>query len=91
MRPHDLAASQSVFDVRFADGTPLTVDNAPVTSAVRTGEAAGPFILLIRRLDGSQIHTRSYCAPFKDDDGKVVGAVVTSEPMDFAVSPTASD
>ena len=91
MRPNDLAASQNLFDVRFADGTPLTVENAPVTSAVKTGEAAGPFILVIRRIDGSQVHTRTYCAPFKDDEGNVVGAVVTSEPMDFAVSPTASD
>ena len=27
-RPHDLSASQRAFDVRFADGTALTVDNA---------------------------------------------------------------
>lgn len=87
MRPHDLAASQHQFDVRFADGTPLTVDNAPVTSAVRTGKAAGPFILLIRRADGSLVHTRTYCAPFFDGAGKVIGAVVTSEPLDIAVSP----
>jgi PAS domain-containing protein len=87
VRPHDLAASQQLFDVRFADSTPLTVDNSPVTSAVRTGKAAGPFILLIRRVDGTQVHTRTYCAPFFDDDGKVAGAVVTSEALDIAVSP----
>ncbi|MEA2000453.1 MAG: ATP-binding protein [Actinomycetota bacterium] len=87
LRPHDLDASQHQFDVRFADGTPLTVENAPVTSAVRTAKAAGPFILLVRRADGSQIHTRTYCAPFFDDDGAVAGAVVTSESLDMAVSP----
>ena len=86
-RPSDLASSQDLFNVRFADGTPLTVENAPVTTAIRTGKATGPFILVIERVDGSNVHTRTYCAPFKDDDGNVVGAVVTSEPMDLAVSP----
>ena len=87
MRPHDLAASQSQFNVRFADGTPLTVDNAPVTNAVRRGKAMGPFILVVQRADGTEVHTRTYCAPFRDADQKVIGAVVTSEPMDLAVSP----
>lgn len=87
LRPSALAASQDEFQVRFADGTPLTVDNAPVTTAIRTGEATGPFILLVRRADGSQVHTRTYCAPFFDDEGKVSGAVVTSEPLDIAVGP----
>lgn len=83
LRPHDLATSQHVFNVRFADGTPLTVDNAPVTVAIRTGKATGPFILRIDRADGTQIHTRTHCAPFFDGDGVVVGAVVTSEPLDL--------
>ena len=83
MRPHDLAESQHEFDVRFADGTPLTVDTAPVTTAIQSGKATGPFILLIRRADGSQVHTRTYCAPFFDSDGVVAGAVVTSEPLDL--------
>jgi hypothetical protein len=88
MRPTDLAASQHLFNVRFADGTPLTVDNAPVTNAIRTGKVTGPFILVMTRVDGIQVHTRTYCAPFFDGDGTVAGAVVTSEPMDLAVSPT---
>lgn len=87
MRPSDLAASQHLFNVRFADGTPLTLDNAPVSNAIRTGKATGPFILVMTRIDGSQVHTRTYCAPFFDGEGKVAGAVVTSEPMDLAVSP----
>ncbi len=87
MRPSDLAASQHLFNVRFADGTPLTVDNAPVTRAIRTGKATGPFILAVRRIDGTQVHTRTYCAPFFDGEGNVAGAVVTSEPMDLALSP----
>ena len=87
MRPSDLAASQHFFNVRFADGTPLTVENAPVSNAIRTGKATGPFILVMTRVDGSQVHTRTYCAPFFDGDGVVAGAVVTSEPMDLAVSP----
>ena len=87
LRPSDLAASQHLFNVRFADGTPLTVDNAPVSNAIRTGRATGPFILVMNRIDGTIVHTRTYCAPFFDDDGKVAGAVVTSEPMDLAVSP----
>jgi PAS domain-containing protein len=86
-RDSNLALSQHQFDVRFADGTPLTIDNAPVTQAIRTGEAAGPFILRVRRTDGMQIHTRTYCAPFFDDAGDVAGAVVTSEPLDLAASP----
>lgn len=86
LRPHDLEASQHEFDVRFADGTPLTVENAPVTTAIRTGKATGPFILLIARADGSQVHTRTYCAPFFDSDGVVTGAVVTSEPLDLEFS-----
>ncbi|MDJ0665321.1 MAG: ATP-binding protein [Acidimicrobiia bacterium] len=91
IRPTDLGESQDLFNVRFADGTPLTVDNAPVTQAIRTGKATGPFILLVRRIDGSQTHTRTYCAPFFDSQGKVAGAVVTSEPMDLALSPSFED
>lgn len=87
LRPNELAASQHEFDVRFADGTPLTVDNAPVTTAIRSGKATGPFILLVRRADGTRLHTRTYCAPFFDDDGNVSGAVVTSEPLDIALGP----
>jgi len=87
LRPSALAASQDEYQVRFADGTPLNVDNAPVTTAIRTGKATGPFILLVRRADGSQLHTRTYCAPFFDDEGNVSGAVVTSEPLDIAVGP----
>ncbi len=87
MRPTDLGSSQNLFNVRFADGTPLDVDNAPVTQAIRTGQATGPFILLVQRIDGSHIHTRTYCAPFFDGQGEVAGAVVTSEPMEVAVSP----
>ena len=86
-RPRELGASQHRFDVRFADGTPLSVDNAPVTTAIRTGKATGPFILIVRRSDGSQIHTRTYCAPIFDGDGAVSGAVVTSEPLDVALAP----
>ncbi len=87
LRPRELGESQFKFDVRFADGTPLTVDNAPVTTAIRTGTATGPFILIVRRADGSQIHTRTYCAPFFDGEGAVAGAVVTSEPLDVALAP----
>ena len=86
----DLDRSQEQFDVRFADGTPLTLENAPVSTAIRSGKATGPFILLIRRADGRQIHTRTYCAPFFDDDGGVAGAVVTSEALDLEASPPAS-
>jgi signal transduction histidine kinase/PAS domain-containing protein len=83
-RPSDLDRSQHKFHVRFADGTPLTVDNAPVTEAIRTGRSAGPFLLLVRRSDGTDITTRTYCAPFFDEDGIVAGAVVTSEELDVA-------
>lgn len=87
LRPRGLGESQHKFDVRFADGTPLSIENAPVTTAIRTGKATGPFILIVRRSDGSQIHTRTYCAPFFDGDGAVAGAVVTSEPLDVALAP----
>lgn len=85
-RPSDLMESQQTFDVRFADGTPLDVENAPVTQAIRTGRSTGPFLLLIRRVDGTETTTRTYCAPFFDNDGAVIGAVVTSEELDVAVS-----
>lgn len=78
-RPTDLEASQDEFAVRFVDGTPLTLENAPVVRAIRHGEAAGPFLLRIRRKDGSESVTRTYCAPFFDHNGVVAGAVVTSE------------
>ncbi len=81
-RPEDLAASQAKFDVRFADGTPLTEENAPVLQAIRTGKGMGPFLLMVRRADGSQVTTRTYCAPFRDGSGTVIGAVVTSEELD---------
>ncbi len=89
MRPSDLATSQELFDVRFADGTPLNVDTAPVTEAIRTGRSTGPFLLRIRRSDGSETTTRTYCAPFFDHVGNVIGAVVTSEELDAAASSNA--
>ena len=82
-RPGDLGASQHKYEVRFADGTPLTVDNAPVTAAIRTGRSMGPFLLVLRRADGTEITTRTYCAPFFDENGDVAGAVVTSEELDI--------
>jgi GAF domain-containing protein len=88
VRPADLAASQHLFDVRFADGTALTEDTAPVTIAIRTGKATGPFILRIKRFDGSVVHTRTYCAPFFDGDDNVAGAVVTSEALDLGTGPS---
>jgi PAS domain-containing protein len=82
-RPNDLGASQHKYEVRFADGTPLTIDNAPVTSAIRTGKSMGPFLLVLRRADGTEITTRTYCAPFFNENGAVAGAVVTSEELDI--------
>jgi hypothetical protein len=77
-RPPNLAISQEKFDVRFLDGTPLNLDNAPVVLAIRTGAAAGPFFLRVRRADGTETVTRTYCAPFFDATGNAA-AVVTSE------------
>ena len=82
-RPNELGASQHKYEVRFADGTPLTVDNAPVTEAIRTGRSMGPFLLVLRRADGTEVTTRTYCAPFFDENGEVAGAVVTSEELDI--------
>jgi len=89
-RPSDLEASQTKFHVRFADGTPLTGDNAPVVEAIRSGKSLGPFLLLVRRTDGTEIMTRTYCAPFHDEDGTVLGAVVTSEELDVVAPPRGS-
>jgi hypothetical protein len=80
-RADDLDSSQHQFDVRFVDGTPLTVENAPVTRAIRRGRKTGPFFLRLRRVDGTEIVTRTYCAPFTTADGEIAGAVVTSEPV----------
>lgn len=86
-RPADLAASQQQFKVRFSDGTPLTVDNAPVTEAVRSAKTQGPFFLIVERADGTEVYTRTHCAPFFADDGQVAGAVVTSEIIDESGLP----
>ncbi len=90
-RPDDLGASQQRYEVRFADGTPLTVDNAPVTAAIRTGRSMGPFLLVLRRADGTKITTRTYCAPFFDENGNVAGAVVTSEELDIDTAMLTGD
>jgi len=81
LRPTDLDASQQAFDIRFADGRPLTAENAPVVTAIRAGRRSGPFELRIRRLDGSEVRTRTYCSPILVG-GVVTGAVVTSERLD---------
>ncbi len=86
-RPTDLQISQDKFNVRFSDGTPLTVDNAPVTEAVRSAKSTGPFFLIVTRADGSEIYTRTHCAPFFDERGGVAGAVVTSEIIDAVEVP----
>lgn len=81
LRPADLDASQRRFDVRFEDGRPLTAENAPVVEAIRSGRRSGPFILRIRRLDGTEVRARTYCSPIVVD-GAVTGAVVTSEKLE---------
>jgi len=78
-RPSALAKSQSKFEVRFADGTPLSLENAPVVNAIREGASQGPFILKVTRKDGTEFLSRTHSAPFFDVDGNVAGAVVTSE------------
>jgi PAS domain-containing protein len=80
-RPANIVLSQQAFDVRFIDGTPLTLDNAPVTQTIRTGKSSGPFLLRVRRADGTEVISRTYCAPFLDENGNVAGAVVSSENM----------
>jgi PAS domain-containing protein len=85
-RPTDLAESQQQFNVRFADGTPVSIDNAPVTKAIRHGVKTGPILLRVTREDGVEIMTRTYCSPFRDDSGKVVGAVVTSDVVSGSVN-----
>ncbi|MEX2422338.1 MAG: ATP-binding protein [Acidimicrobiia bacterium] len=80
-RPAHLAESQEVFGVRFEDGTPLTMDNAPIVEAIRTGRSSGPFYLRLVRRDGSEVVTRTHCAAIRDRTGAVIGAVVTSEPI----------
>lgn len=81
-RPGNLAVSQTTFDVRFADGTPLDMTNSPVARTIASGESAGPFFLRVTRADGSQVMTRTYCAPFFDKHDCVIGAAVTSEEVD---------
>ncbi|HUO47185.1 MAG TPA: ATP-binding protein [Acidimicrobiia bacterium] len=81
-RPTQLASSQQAFDVRFLDGTPLTIDNAPVVTTIKAGQTQGPFYLRVRRADGTELISRTYCAPFFGEDGTVAGAVVTSEEVD---------
>ena len=80
-RPEHLADSQQVFEVRFDDGTPLTMDNAPIVETIRTGRSSGPFYLRLARRDGTEVVTRTHCAAIRDRTGAVIGAVVTSEPV----------
>ncbi len=82
-RPLALDESQKLFEVSYTDGTPLTLDNTPVTATIRSGRGTGPFFLRVRRLDGTAVVTRTYCAPFFDASGNVAGAVVTSEEVDI--------
>ncbi len=81
-RPLALDESQELFGVSYADGIPLTLQNAPVAATIRSGQSTGPFFLRVRRLDGTVAVTRTYCAPFFDRSGNVAGAVVTSEEVD---------
>ncbi|MEX2322997.1 MAG: ATP-binding protein [Acidimicrobiia bacterium] len=81
-RPSNLAVSQRTFDVRFADGTPLDLTNSPVAKTIASGESTGPFFVRVTRADGSQVLTRTYCAPFFDKHGCVIGAAVTAEEVD---------
>ena len=83
-RPADLVARQQRFDVRFADGTPLDLENAPVTQAIRTGRSSGPVVLRVKRADQTEVTVRMYCAAFLDERGEVAGAVVSSEEIDPA-------
>ncbi len=90
-RPHELELTQAKFDVRFTDGTPLDLENAPVVQAVRKGEVAGPFYLRMRRLDGSDVYVRTHCAPFFENSGEIAGAVVTSEIVEREEAERASE
>ena len=47
--PLHLDASQQMFDVRFADGTPLNLENSPVVEAIRNRRSSGPTVLRVRR------------------------------------------
>jgi hypothetical protein len=38
-------------------------------------------LLRVRRADGTEVISRTYCAPFLDENGNVAGAVVSSENM----------
>jgi PAS domain-containing protein len=89
-RPGNLAVSQTTFDVRFADGTPLDLTNSPVARTIASGESTGPFFLRVTRADGSQVMTRTYCAPFFDQHGCVIGAAVTAEEVDEAEADAAA-
>ncbi|MEX2654716.1 MAG: ATP-binding protein [Acidimicrobiia bacterium] len=80
-RPGDLDESQRAFEVRFEDGTPLDLENAPVVETIRTGQSTGPFYLRLTRVDGSEIVARTHCAAIRDSKGAVIGAVVTAEPI----------
>lgn len=84
-RPSDMVEGQQKFDIRNADGTPLDLDNSPVTQAIRNGRTSGPTLLRIRRADGTEVTVRVYCAPFYNSDGEVVGAVVSSEELEAEV------
>ncbi len=88
-RPYNLDSSQRVFDVRFADGTPLTVENAPVTEAIRQGRRNGPIFLKLTRSDGTEVFTRTYCVPFQGVGG-MTGAIVTSEPVEHPLIESVS-
>jgi PAS domain-containing protein len=90
-RPGNLAVSQTTFDVRFADGTPLDMTNSPVAKTIASGESTGPFFIRVTRADGSQVMTRTYCSPFFDEHGSVIGAAVTAEEVDESeAGPAAS-
>ncbi|HMD53458.1 MAG TPA: response regulator, partial [Phycisphaerae bacterium] len=57
------------------DGTPLPLEECPMTVTLKTGHSVRGEEIIIERPDGSRRHVLPYPEPFCDVSGRIIGAV----------------
>ena len=74
--PRSMAELASILDVQTVDGEPVTVDTCAVWRTLRGEVAPSAEYRLTRKDTGESWVGRYTCTPVRDDDGKVLGALV---------------
>ena len=59
----------------WTDGTPLPHDECPMAIALKEGRAVRGYEALVERPDGTRIRFVPYPTPFKDEAGRLLGAI----------------